>query len=221
MEYNTERPKIAIPEYGRNVQRMIEFAVSVKDRDERNRVARAIISVMGQLNPHLRDVTDFKHKLWDHLFIIADFKLDVDSPYPIPNAETFQTKPDKVSYPDKKIRYRHYGKIIEKIIQKAVEFEDGDEKKVLVEMIANSMKKSYLMWNRDSVTDDVIFDQLKELSKGQLKLDPNTKLAQANELPVVRQQHQHNTNSNNKNKNRNRNNRNRNNRSNNKGGKRI
>ena len=215
MEYNTERPHMAIPEYGRNVQRMIEFAISVKDKNERNRVARAIISVMGQLNPHLRDVTDFKHKLWDHLFIIADFKLDVDSPYPIPNAETFQTKPDRVSYPDGRIKYRHYGKILEKIIQKAIEFEEGDEKRVLTEMIANSMKKSYLMWNRDSVTDDVIFDQLRELSKGKLKLAPDTKLSQPNELPQVRQPHQHS----NKNKNRNRNNRNRNNR--NRGGKRM
>ena len=215
MEYNTERVKMAIPEYGRNVQRMIEFAISVKDRDERNRVARAIISVMGQLNPHLRDVTDFKHKLWDHLFIIADFKLDVDSPYPIPNAATFQTKPDKVSYPDNKIKYRHYGRILEKIIQKAVEFEEGDEKKVLTEMIANSMKKSYLIWNRDSVTDDVIIEQLKELSKGHLKLDPDAKLVQASDIPIVRQQQ----NNNNKNKNRNRNNRHRNNR--NRGGKKM
>ncbi len=218
MEYNTERPKMAIPEYGRNVQRMIEFAISVKDRDERNRVARAIISVMGQLNPHLRDVTDFKHKLWDHLFIIADFKLDVDSPYPIPNAATFQTKPDKVSYPDNRIRYRHYGKILEKIIQKAIEFEEGDEKRVLTEMIANSMKKSYLTWNRDSVTDDVIIEQLKELSKGQLKLDPTTKLVQASDIPVVRQQ-QNNNNKNNKN--RNRNNRHRNNNNRNRGGKKM
>ena len=218
MEYNTERPKMAIPEYGRNVQRMIEFAISVKDRDERNRVARAIISVMGQLNPHLRDVTDFKHKLWDHLFIIADFKLDVDSPYPIPNAATFQTKPDKVSYPDNRIRYRHYGQILEKIIQKAIEFEEGDEKRVLTEMIANSMKKSYLTWNRDSVTDDVIIEQLKELSKGQLKLDPTTKLVQASDIPVVRQQ-QNNNNKNNKN--RNRNNRHRNNNNRNRGGKKM
>jgi hypothetical protein len=217
MEYNTERSQMAIPEYGRNVQRMIEFAVSVKDRDERNRVARAIISVMGQLNPHLRDVTDFKHKLWDHLFIIADFKLDVDSPYPIPNAATFQTKPDRVSYPYNKIKYRHYGRILEKIIQKAVEFDEGDEKKVLTEMIANSMKKSYLLWNRDSVTDDVIFEQLRELSKGELKLDPATKLVQASDIPVIRQQQ----NNSNKNKNRNRNNRHRNNNNRNKGGKRM
>lgn len=214
MDYNTERVKMAIPEYGRNVQRMVEFAVSVNDRDERNRVARAIISVMGQLNPHLRDVTDFKHKLWDHLFIISDFKLEVDSPYPIPNAETFKTKPDKVNYPDKKIKYRHYGKILEKIIEKAIEFEEGDEKKALTELIANAMKKSYLTWNRDSVTDEVIFDQLLELSKGKLRVDSSVKLSQPNELPAVRPQMQHNHK-----KNRNRNQRNRNNR--NRGGKKI
>jgi len=215
MDYNTERGKMAIPEYGRNVQKMIEFAVSVKDKEERNRVARAIISVMGQLNPHLRDVTDFKHKLWDHLFIMSDFKLEVDSPYPIPNAASFKTKPDKVNYPENKIKYRHYGKILEKIIKKAVEFEEGDEKKVLTELIANTMKRSYLMWNRDSVTDEVIFDQLVELSKGKLKIDPTVKLSQPNELPVVRQQQQQHGGK----KNRNRGGRHRNNR--NRGGKKM
>ena len=118
MEYNTSLPKMIIPEYGRNIQKMIDFAMTVKDREERNRVARAIIDVMGQLNPHLRDVTDFKHKLWDHIFIISDFKLDVDSPYPLPTAETFQTKPDRVLYPSNDIRYKHYGKTVERIIAK-------------------------------------------------------------------------------------------------------
>lgn len=214
MEYNTERVKMAIPEYGRNVQRMIEYAVSVKDREERNQVARAIISVMGQLNPHLRDVTDFKHKLWDHLFIISDFKLDVDSPYPIPNADTFKTKPDKLKYPENRIRYRHYGKIMEKIIQKAVEFEEGDEKKALTELIANSMKKSYFTWNRDSVTDEVIIEQLGELSKGKLKLDAGVKLSQP-EVPSNNNNRQHQHQGSNK-RNRNRNNRHRNNRNRNK-----
>lgn len=214
MEYNTERVKMAIPEYGRNVQRMIEYAVSVKDREERNQVARAIISVMGQLNPHLRDVTDFKHKLWDHLFIISDFKLDVDSPYPIPNADTFKTKPDKLKYPENRIRYRHYGKIMEKIIQKAVEFEEGDEKKALTELIANSMKKSYFAWNRDSVTDEVIIEQLGELSKGKLKLDAGVKLSQP-EVPSNNNNRQHQHQGSNK-RNRNRNNRHRNNRNRNK-----
>lgn len=160
-----------IPEYGRNIQKMIDFAITVDDRQERNRVALAIIDVMGQLNPHLRDVTDFKHKLWDHIFIISEFKLDVDSPYPKPTAETFMTKPDRVSYPSNDIRYKHYGKTVERIIAKGKEYPEGDEKKALVEQIANLMKRSYLTWNRDSVNDEVIVKQLEELSKGQLKLE--------------------------------------------------
>lgn len=170
MEYNTSLPKMIIPEYGRNIQKMIDFAMTVKDREERNKVARAIIDVMGQLNPHLRDVTDFKHKLWDHIFIISDFKLDVDSPYPLPTAETFQTKPDRVAYPSNDIRYKHYGKTVERIIAKGKEYPAGAEKDALVEQIANLMKRSYLTWNRDSVNDEVILKQLEELSKGQLKL---------------------------------------------------
>ncbi len=170
MEYNTSLPKMIIPEYGRNIQKMIDFAMTVEDREERNKVARAIIDVMGQLNPHLRDVTDFKHKLWDHIFIISDFKLDVDSPYPMPTAETFQTKPDRVAYPSLDIRYKHYGKTVERIIAKGKEYPDGAEKDALVEQIANLMKRSYLTWNRDSVNDEVILKQLEELSKGQLRL---------------------------------------------------
>jgi hypothetical protein len=174
MEYNTDLPHLIISEYGRNIQKMIDFAVTVDNREERNRVAQAIINVMGQLNPHLRDVTDFKHKLWDHIFIISDFKLDVDSPYPQPTRETFQTKPETVPYPSDAIRYKHYGKTVEALIAKAKEYPDGDEKNALVEQIANLMKRSYLAWNRDSVNDEVILDQLNELSKGQLKLaNPN------------------------------------------------
>jgi hypothetical protein len=170
MEYNTALPKMIIPEYGRNIQKMIDFAITVADREERNRVARAIIDVMGQLNPHLRDVTDFKHKLWDHLFIISDFQLDVDSPYPKPTRETFQTKPEILKYPSNDIRYKHYGKTVEHIIAKAKEYPEGEERNELVNQIANLMKRSYLNWNRDSVNDEVILKQLSELSKGQLVL---------------------------------------------------
>ena len=174
MEYNTSLPKMIIPEYGRNIQKMIDFAITVADREERNKVARAIIDVMGQLNPHLRDVTDFKHKLWDHLFIISEFNLDVDSPYPKPTPETFQTKPDRVLYPSNDIRYKHYGKTVERIIAKAKEYPDGEEKTALTEQIANMMKRSYLTWNRDSVNDEVILKQLEELSNGELALaDPS------------------------------------------------
>jgi hypothetical protein len=174
MDYNTELPHMIIPEYGRNIQKMIDFAVTVADREERNKVAHAIIQVMGQLNPHLRDVTDFKHKLWDHIFIISEFKLDVDSPYPKPTPESFKTKPERVPYPHDSIKYKHYGKTVEAIIKKAKEYPEGDEKNVLVEQIANLMKRSYLNWNRDSVSDDVILEQLEELSNGELKLsDPS------------------------------------------------
>ncbi len=177
MEYNTSLPHLIIPEYGRNVQKMIDFACTVEDKEERNRVARAIIDIMGQLNPHLRDVNDFRHKLWDHLFIISDFKLDVDSPYPRPSKETFQTKPDRVNYPHDDIRFKHYGKIVEKLIAEAIAMEEGEMKDALVESIANLMKRSYMMWNRDTVSDEVIGEHLVTLSKNKLKLKEHMRLS--------------------------------------------
>lgn len=182
MEYNTSLQKMVIPEYGRNIQKMIQFAMTVEDREERNRVARAIINVMGQLNPHLRDVTDFKHKLWDHLFIISDFKLDVDSPYPIPERGILETKPERVPYPTGDIKYRHYGKTVERLIEKGKAMEDPAMKEAFSEVIANLMKRSYLAWNRDSVNDDVILQHLEELSKGDLKLTDKSKLASTSDI---------------------------------------
>lgn len=181
-DYNTRRPDMVIPEYGRNIQKMVEHAISVEDREERNKVARSIINVMGQLNPHLRDITDFKHKLWDHIFIISDFKLDVDSPYPIPDKETIFKKPEPLNYPQSRIRFKHYGKSTEEIIAKAIEMEDGDEKNELIKLIANLMKKSYLMWNRDSVDDSLILSDLETLSKGKLKVTEGFVLTQTNEI---------------------------------------
>jgi hypothetical protein len=182
MEYNTQLEKMIIPEYGRNIQRMINHCITLTDREERNRCAKAIIQVMGQLNPHLRDVADFNHKLWDHLFIISKFQLDVDSPYPKPNAETFETRPDIVSYPKGRIKYKHYGKTIEEIIEKAKAYPEGAEKEELKRVIANHMKKSYINWNKDSVTDDVIIAQLGELSGGTLKIAEDTVLSAASDL---------------------------------------
>lgn len=182
MNYNTQLPKLIISEYGRHIQNMVEYCVSIEDREERNRTAKAIIQVMGQLNPHLRDVPDFTHKLWDHLFIISGFKLDVDSPYPKPSPEQLDTKPEQVKYPFSKIKYRHYGKIIEDIIQKANDFQEGEEKDYLKRLIATHLKKSYLNWNKDSVTDEIIFKNLEELSNGKLKMDESTKLSDASEL---------------------------------------
>jgi hypothetical protein len=182
MEYNTQLPHLQIPEYGRNIQVMIDHCVNIEDRDERNKCAKAIIQIMGQLNPHLRDIADYTHKLWDHLFLISKFRLDVDSPYPRPTAETFTTKPDIVPYPATKMRYKHYGKTIERIIDVAKTYEDGPEKKELTRLIANHLKKSYVNWNKDSVTDDVIFKQFKEMTNNELVIDEGTALTHANEL---------------------------------------
>jgi hypothetical protein len=182
MEYNTQLPHLQIPEYGRNIQVMIEHCVTIEDRDERNKCAKAIIQIMGQLNPHLRDIADYTHKLWDHLFLISKFKLDVDSPYPRPTPETFTTKPKNVPYPASKIRYKHYGKTIERIIDVAKTYDEGPEKKELTRLIANHLKKSYVNWNKDSVTDDVIFKQFKEMTNNELVIDEAMALTHANEL---------------------------------------
>lgn len=182
MEYNTQLPHLEIPEYGRNIQVMIDHCITIEDRDERNKCARAIIQIMGQLNPHLRDIADFTHKLWDHLFLISKFKLDVDSPYPRPSAETFTTKPLVVPYPASKIKYKHYGKTIERIIDVAKTYEEGPEKKELTRLIANHLKKSYVNWNKDSVTDDIIFKQFKEMTNNELVIDEGVVLTHVNEL---------------------------------------
>lgn len=173
LEYNTERPKLIIPEYGRHFQKMVDHAVSIEDREERNKVAKAIISVMGNLQPHLRDVPDFQHKLWDQLFIMADFKLDVDSPFPIPSKEVLQQRPDPLEYPQNHPKYRFYGNNIKRMIDVAVSWEKGDMRDGLEYAIANHMKKCYLNWNKDTVEDAVIFDHLKELSNGEIDLAPD------------------------------------------------
>lgn len=170
LEYNSERSKLFIPEYGRHIQKMVEHAVAIEDVKERNKVAKSIISVMGNLNPHLRDVPDFQHKLWDQLFIISDFKLDVDSPFPKPSRELLAESPDPLEYPQNFPKYRFYGNNIKRMIDAALKFEDGDLKEALVYTIANHMKKCYLNWNKDTVDDKVIFSHLYELSDGKINL---------------------------------------------------
>ena len=172
LEYNTERPKLFIPEYGRHFQKMVDHAVSIDDREERNKVAKAIISVMGNLQPHLRDVPDFQHKLWDQLFIMSDFKLDVDSPFPITSKEVLQQRPEPLEYPQNHPKYRFYGNNIKRMIDVAIKWEQGDMRTGLEYAIANHMKKCYLNWNKDSVEDPVIFGHLKELSEGAIDLEP-------------------------------------------------
>ena len=170
LEYNAERPHLIIPEYGRHLQKLIDQATAIEDKEERNKAAKYIIQVMGSLNPHLRDVLDFQHKLWDQIFIMSDFKLDVDSPYPIPTRDAIHLKPERLAYPQKNPKYRFYGNNIKYMIEVANKWEEGEMKSALVKVIANHMKKSYLSWNKDTVTDAVIFEHLYELSDGKINL---------------------------------------------------
>ena len=182
MEYNTTRDKLVLPEYGRNVQNMICHAMEIADRDERNRAAQAIIEVMGQLNPHLRDVDDYRHKLWTHLFLMSNFKLDVDSPYEIPKQEELATKPDRLEYPSSKIRFGHYGKYTQKILEESVSITDENEKEYLKRSMANFMKKQFLVYNNDAVENNVIANQLSELSKKNLILENPDDLMSTNSI---------------------------------------
>ena len=174
LEYNSERKPLIIPEYGRHLHKLIDQAIATENREERNKLAKYIISVMGTMNPHLRDVPDFQHKLWDQIFIMSDFKLDVDSPYPIPSKEVLKMKPDTLKYPQNFPKYRFYGNNITYMIDVANKWEEGELKSALVKVIANHMKKCYLSWNKDSVTDAVIFEHLYELSGGKLNLTTST-----------------------------------------------
>ncbi len=170
LEYNTEREHLIIPEYGRHLQKMINYAKTRETKEERNKVAKAIISVMGNLQPHLRDVPDFQHKLWDQLFIMSNFELDADSPYEKPSRELLQSRPDPLRYPQNHPKYRFYGNNIKTMIDVAITWEEGEMKEALVYTIANHMKKSFLNWNKDTVEDDVIFGHLYEMSNGKINL---------------------------------------------------
>ncbi|MEC9065547.1 MAG: DUF4290 domain-containing protein [Bacteroidota bacterium] len=170
LEYNTSREEMIIPEYGRHIQKMINYASSRKTKDDRNKLAKAIISIMGNLQPHLRDVPDFQHKLWDQLFIMSDFKLDADSPFEKPSKEVLDAKPDPLSYPQSYPKYRFYGNNIKIMIDEAVKWDKGEMKEALIYTIANHMKKCFLNWNKDNVEDAVIFDHLFELSDGKIDI---------------------------------------------------
>ncbi len=182
MEYNTVRDHLIIPEYGRNIQKMVDYAITIEDREKRTKTAHAIIISMGQMNPTIKDTLDFHHVLWDHLYIISKFKLEVDSPYPPPSPDELNKKPEQLAYSDKNIVLRHYGKHIINIIEKAKEYEEGEEKQALILAIANQLKKSYLKWNRESVNDLTIAKHLSELSGGQLILPEGVQLIAISEV---------------------------------------
>ena len=170
LQYNTEREHLIIPEYGRHLQKMINHAVAQESKEERNRLAKAIISIMGNMQPHLRDVPDFQHKLWDQLFIMSDLKLDADSPFEIPTEEMLSVRPEPLKYPQNFPKYRFYGNNIKTMIDVANTWEAGEMKEALEYTIANHMKKSFLNWNKDTVEDSVIFSHLFELSDGKIDL---------------------------------------------------
>lgn len=182
MEYNTQRDHLTIPEYGRNLQKIVQLAIQNEDRVKRTQIAYVIVEIMAQLHTDLKDSPELRHKLWDHLHIISDFKLDVDGPYPPPDEEVLTKDPNRLSYPKRDMRYSYYGKNIENIINKVVETDDEENKAEIALAIANSLKKAYLMWNRDSVDDNLIKRHLNDLSNGKLTLSEEDQLISTYDL---------------------------------------
>jgi len=168
MEYNTTRSKLLMPEYGRNVQKMIEYLVTVDDREKRLKQAEVIIELMGTLNPHLKQIEDYKHKLWDHLFQMTDFNLDVDAPYPCPTPEMVYKKPEVLPYPQESIKHRHLGKNIQELLDKAVKEENDETRQGLTQAIGYYMKLAYANWHKEPVHDDMIKNELAEITNGKL-----------------------------------------------------
>lgn len=183
MDYNSLRSKLILPEYGRNIQKMVMYIKTIEDREERNRLAKGIIHIMGNMNPHLRDVSDFKHKLWEHLANISNFELDIDYPYPVHKLAMVEEKPKKPLYKDPRdIKFMYYGRVLETLIKEAVNYPEGNDKNYLIETICNQMKKSFLNWNRESVNDQMIFDDLKFLSNNKLEIPQDLKLKDTKDL---------------------------------------
>lgn len=170
MIYNTQKKKLIMPEYGRNIQNMVDHCVMLEDREERKRCAYAVVDIMGNMFPHLRDVNDFKHILWDHLAIMSDFKLDIDYPYEVVTREDLTTAPEKLNYSRPTMRFRHYGKLLERMIAIAADMEDGEKRDLLISQLTTQMKKSYSQWNKE-VDDEKILADLVELSGGKIQLD--------------------------------------------------
>jgi len=182
MEYNTSTSRLILPEYGRNIQKLVQKAVAIEDREERNIFAQNIIDLMGQMYPHLRDINDYKHKLWIHLALMSEFKLDIDYPYEIPKTEEIFKKPEKLEYTQSDIKLKHYGKVILKMAHHIGEMPDGDEKNNFLLAVASHMKKQFLLWNREVVDDDQILEDLLELSDHRINIPKGTRLTGSKEL---------------------------------------
>ena len=170
MEYNTQRTRLKITDYGRNVAKLIDYCKTLDNRDERNKMAATIIDVMAHVNPKVKERTDYRHILWDHMMMLANYELDVDSPYPIDREENVILKPHPLKQPEGAIRYRHYGRALENMVKAVAEMDDTPERQQLVSQIAHTMKRQYLQWNRDTVDDSLISEQLTELSDGRIIL---------------------------------------------------
>ncbi len=191
LSYNTERKQIIISEYGRNIQEMIQKLSEIEDRKTRTDAANFIISIMAQMNPQVKESNDWQHKLWDHLYIISDSKLDIDSPFEPPVLEVQQTKPQHIDYQVNDIRYGHYGQYMVKMIEAASKEENEEVRLALAYSIANQMKRNYLEWNNRSVVNDqVIIDDLKKISEGRLVLPDDAKLNTSGEIVNKQQQQQ-------------------------------
>jgi len=171
MEYNTTRNHLIMREYGRHIQKMVEYLLTIENKEERQKNAYAVIELMGFLNPHLKNVEDFRHKLWDHLFLISDFTLDVESPYPIPTRETLKARPDQLSYPKKYPKFNHLGKNIEVVIDKALKEENPEKKQGFANAIAYYMKLTYSNWHKELVHDDNIQNELSTITHGELEFN--------------------------------------------------
>lgn len=191
MDYNSGRSKLVLKEYGRHVQLIVENCLKEKDKEKRNQFAKEIIELMGQLNPHLRNVEDFRHKLWDHLFIMSDYKLKVESPYPIKEREEIEKKPEKLPYPQSRIKFKHYGKNVESLVAKAIKTDDPEKQAGFTQCIGNFMKMVYQNYSRDAVNDETIKSDIRLLSKGKLQLSDDQdidSLARANRMKKPREE---------------------------------
>jgi hypothetical protein len=171
MEYNTSRNHLSMKEYGRHIQKMVEYVLTLEDKEQRQKNANALIELMGFLNPHLKNVEDFRHKLWDHLFFISEFKLEVESPYPIPTRETLKAKPERLAYPKRYPKHNHLGKNIEHVIDKALKEENPEKKQGFANSIAYYMKLTYSNWHKELVHDDTIQAELSSITKGELEFN--------------------------------------------------
>ncbi len=172
--YNTQLKKLILPEYGRNIQNMVDYCLTIEDRDERNHCAYSIVDTMVTMFPELQNEADYVHKLWDHLAIMSDFKLDIDYPYDVVKEENLESKPEPIHYALEKIKFRHYGKIIERMIARAAQYPEGEERDALVMLLANHMKKLIYQINNEDVEDSKIFNDLAYYSNGVIRLDPET-----------------------------------------------